>query len=137
MIAKQGPVQAAEFILRRIHKNQVSAGPPPAINFTGFRPSTEDTAGLSVFREKYLTPGEVAAAGRKPGEYYVVRLSVQALTALGLTVVPDEQTTGPAGHALVPELSLSACLQDKRRLRAVQVKLAELASLSIAHFPDA
>jgi hypothetical protein len=63
-----------EFVLRRIHKNQVDAGPPPDIGFTGFRPTPEDTAGLSVYRERFVSAAQVAASGRKPGEYYVVRL---------------------------------------------------------------
>jgi hypothetical protein len=79
----------------------------------------------------------VAAAGRKPGEYYVVRLPVAALHGLGLSVVADEQAGGPAGHALIPELSLDAYQRDKARLREIQVRLAELAGQDIVHYPDA
>jgi hypothetical protein len=125
-----------EFVLRRIHKNHVDPGPPPLLGFTGFRPTPEDTAGLSVYREKQISPALVAASGRKPGEYYVVRLSVRSLRQLGLTVVAAEQTEGPAGHALIPELNLAACRQEKARLRELQVRLTELASQNIVHFPD-
>jgi hypothetical protein len=124
-----------EFVLRRIHKNQVDPGPPPVIGFAGFRPTPEDTAGLSIFREKLVSPALVAASGRKPGEYYVVRLPVSYLRQLGLTVLADEQAAGPAGHALIPGLSLEACRREKVRLREVQVRLAELASHNIVHFP--
>src|SRR5947209_4144536 len=117
-----------ESVLRRIHKNQVDPGPPPAVGFTGFRPTPEDVAGLSVYRASLVSAAEVAAGGRKPGEYYVVRLPVSALNGLGLTVVADEQPGGPAGHALIPELSLEACQRNKLRWREVQVRLAELAS---------
>jgi hypothetical protein len=130
-------VSDEEFVLRRIHRNQVDAGPPPVVGFTGFRPTPEDTTGLSVYREQLISAAEVAAGGRKPGEYYVVRLTVRALRDLGLTVVADEPTGAPAGHALVPELSLDACRRDKARLREVQVRLAELASQNIVHFPGA
>jgi hypothetical protein len=125
-----------EFVLRRIHKNQVTAGPPPVIGFVGFRPTPEDTAGLSVYREKLVSPALVAGSGRKPGEYYVVRLSVLSLRQLGLTVVAEEQAEGLAGHALIPELSLAAYQQEKARLRELQVRLAELANQNIVHFPD-
>ncbi len=77
----------------------------------------------------------VAAAGRKPGEYYVVRLSVGSLRRLGLTVIADEQEEGPAGHALILELSLDACQREKTRLRELQVRLAELATQDIVHSP--
>jgi hypothetical protein len=127
---------AEEFVLRRIHRNHVDAGPPPVVGFTAFRPTMEDTNGLSVYRDQFISPREVASGGRKPGEYYVVRLPVRALHDLGLTVVGDEQADAPAGHALLPELSLDACQKDKVRLRAIQVRLAELASQHVVHYPD-
>jgi hypothetical protein len=95
------------------------------IAFTGFRPTPEDTAGLSVYREKLVSPAQVAAGGRKPGAYNVARLRVGSLHQLGLSVVVDEQVEGPAGHALIPELSVDACRRNKMQLRAVQVRLAE------------
>jgi hypothetical protein len=127
---------AEEFVLRRIHRNHVDAGPPPVVGFTAFRPTLEDTNGLSVYRDQFISPREVAASGRKPDDYYVARLPVQALHDLGLTVVVDEQTEGPAGHALLPALSLDACQKDKARLREIQVRLAELASQHVVHYPD-
>jgi hypothetical protein len=131
------PLPEDEFILRRIHKNQVGTGSPPAIGFTGFRPTPEDTAGLSVYRENLITPAEVAASGRKPGEYFVVRLPVGELRLLGLTVVADERPEGPTGHALIPELNLEACKREKAKMREIQVRLAELASQNVVHSPDA
>jgi hypothetical protein len=130
------PIADEEFVLRRIHRNHVDPGPPPVVGFTGFRPTPGDTAGLSVYRENSISAAEVAVSGRKPGEYYVARLSAAALRALGLSVVLDEQSQGPAGHALLPELRLDACKNDKTRLRAIQVRLAELASQNIVHHPD-
>src|SRR5438132_4710032 len=115
---QQAAVAADEFVLRRIHRNQVDAGPPPAVGFVGFRPTPEDIAGLSVYRENFVSAAEVAASGRKPGEYYVTRLSVAGLQSLGLAVIADEQADGLTGHALIPELSLAACQRDKPRCRA-------------------
>jgi hypothetical protein len=50
MSPKPSHVAAADFVLRRIHRNHVNAGPPPVVGFTGFRPTVEDTTGLSVYR---------------------------------------------------------------------------------------
>jgi hypothetical protein len=125
-----------EFVFRRIHKNHVSPGTPPIVGFAAFRPTTEDTAGLSVYEEKLISAAAVAAAGRKPGEYYVARLLVSDLHQLGLTVRKDEQPNGPVGHALIPELSLDACRIDKARWRAIQVLLAEIAGKGIVVFPQ-
>jgi hypothetical protein len=129
------PVAAEEFVLRRIHKNHVDPGPPLAIGLAAFRPTPEDTAGLSVYRGKHASPADVDAGGRKPGEYYVARLSVRQLRHLGLSVIEDEQPQGPAGHALIPELSLSAYQQDKQKARELQIQLAELAGQDIVLVP--
>ena len=128
-------IAADEFLLRRVHQNHVDPGPPIVIGYVGFRPTPEDTQGLSVYREKFITAAEVAASGRKAGEYYVGRLSVAEVTSLGLTVIADEQANGPPGHALIPELSFSAIQRDKRRLREAQVHLAALASQAIVQCP--
>jgi hypothetical protein len=135
MAEEHDVISADEFLLRRIHKNHVDAGPPMVVGFASFRPAPEDVDGLSVFREKLISALHVAASGRKPGEYYVVRLAVVALQSLGLTVVADDQPTSSLGHALIPELSLAACQADKRHTREIQHRLAELASHSIVQFP--
>ena len=44
-----------EFVLRRIHRNHCSRDLPRVIHFAAFRPSREDTLGLSVFRERYVS----------------------------------------------------------------------------------
>lgn len=54
-----------EFVLRRIHKNHIDPGPPAIVGFTAFRPTPEDTAGLSVYREEMVAPAIVAGGGRK------------------------------------------------------------------------
>jgi len=61
---------------------------------------------------------------------------VRALHALNLTVVADDQPDGPPGHALIPELTLSAYERNKEALKAVLVELARLASQDIVHSPD-
>jgi hypothetical protein len=129
------PVSDEEFVLRRIHKNHVDPGPPLTVGLAAFRPTLEDTAGLSVYRAEYVSPADVDAGGRKPGEYYVARLSVHQLRHLSLSVIEDEQLEGPVGHALIPELRLSAYQQDKQKSRELQLRLAELAMRDIVLVP--
>jgi hypothetical protein len=133
----QNPIAPEEFVLRRVHKNHVDPGPPVVISYVGFRPTPDDTEGLSVYRERLVTAAEVAASGRKSGEYFVARLSVRDLHALGLSVVADERAPGLAGHAIIPELSFPEYQRDKLRLRETQVALAALASQQIVQHPSA
>ena len=130
------PVAADEFVLRRIHKNMVQAGPPPIVSYLGFRPTPDDTNGLSVYREIHIAALDVAASGRKPGEYYVARLRIADLAALGLSVVVDEQAHGPPGHALIPELSFDACQQNQTHCRQIQIRLAALACSAVVVMPE-
>jgi hypothetical protein len=132
----QARIGPDETVLRRIHKNHCSADLPRVVYLAAFRPSREDTNGLSVFLEAHTTAAEIAASGRKPGEYFVARLSVRALRQLGLTVVPDDAPGAPAGHALIPELRLSEYERDKQRLKDVLLDLARLASQAIVHEAD-
>jgi hypothetical protein len=132
------PVQlsADEFILRRIHKSHSAPLGPQIILPAAFRPSQEDITGLSVFREHLVTAAEVAAAGRKPGEYYVARLSVRTLRDLGFTVIDDDQPNGLRGHALIPELGLEAYQRNKSTLKCAMAELARQGSQAIVHHPD-
>ena len=133
---QQEPVNPEEFILRRIHRNYYDAKQPIPVLPAAFRPTHDDVAGLSVFREKHISAAAVASAGRSPGAYHVVRLSVQALNALGLTVAPDDEPGSPPGHALIVELGLSAYRRDKARLKSVLMELARLSSQAVVHRPD-
>src|SRR5436305_14444134 len=114
MTATPDPVRADEFVLRRVHKNHCSADRPRAVHLAAFRPSREDASGLSVFREAYISAAQVAASGRKRDEYVVVRLAVQDLARLGLTVLPDEEVESVPGHAVIPQLSLTEYERDKQ-----------------------
>jgi hypothetical protein len=133
---RQGLVGQDEFVLRRIHRNHCQTDLPRVIHFAAFRPSHEDTRGLSVFRERSVSAAQVAASGRKPGEYFVARLSVQSLRDLGLTVVPDADASTLPGHALIPELALADYERDKPRLKDVLLELSRLAGQTIVHEPD-
>jgi hypothetical protein len=128
-------VEADEFVLRRIHQSHCDPALPVAIFLAAFRPTKADTAGLSVFREKEISAEQVAASGRKPDEYYVARLHVEDLQALGLSVERDELPLGPRGHAVIPEISTHMYQSDKGKCKAIMIELARLASSRIVYCP--
>jgi hypothetical protein len=134
MEVEQDPIDENEYVLRRIHKNNCDTRLPIPIQEVAFKPTESDVDGISVYREKYVSPAEVAAGGRTPEVYYVARLAVRALNALNLTVVP---TPGDQkGHAVIPELNRSFYESEKQRSKKLQFQLAQLASQAIVHRPD-
>jgi hypothetical protein len=132
------PVKEEEFVYRRIHRNYYQVGLLLPIQPEAFRPTRNDTSGISIFRATFVQPEEILADidTTKRLDYHVTRLAVRDLSHLGLTVVPDPDLTGPAGHAIVPELSTSAYQADKRRLKGIQLELAKLASVDIVYSPS-
>lgn len=101
-----------------------------------FQPSKDDTNGISVFREMFVTPDELDKAAKKPGNYFIVRLSVLDFVNQDLTVVPDPQGDQPKGHSLIPELHYEAMRRSNPKLKEAQRELAKLASKSIIYEPD-
>jgi hypothetical protein len=134
MSEEQLPVDVTEYVLRRIHKDNFDATLRIPFRPASFKPTESDQDGLSVYRERFVSPFEVAATGRTPGAYYVVRLAVQDLQRLNLSVVP---TPGPLpGHAVIPELNRGFYEKEKQRSRDLQLELSRLASQAIVHRPD-
>src|SRR4051794_34725218 len=120
------PVPAANFVLRRIHRNHFDPNLPIPIQRLAFEPAKNDTDGLSVYCEQSISAAEVAAGGRSPGNYYVCRLAVADLHALQLSVViaPGDLP----GHALIPEMTRASHEANKRHSKELQQTLAVLAS---------
>jgi hypothetical protein len=130
-----GPIGADEWVLRRVHKSRCQDGDPPVVLRGGFCPSPEDTTGLSVYREVETSAEAVRAAGRKPDEYYVVRVRVKDLQALGFSLQEEEDPDGPPGHLIIPELSLAAYEANKKALKPRQAELARRASENLVVRP--
>jgi hypothetical protein len=132
------PVQDDEFVFRRVHRTFFDPGRAILVRREAFRPTHNDTTGLSVFRAGILRPEDTLANVDpvKRNDYFVVRLAVANLQALGLTVVADPDPNGPAGHALIPELSWPSYDADKARWKPVLLELAKLASARIVHQPS-
>lgn len=135
---EQQSVDASEFVYRRIHRHHYQADLSIPIQRAAFCPNQNDTTGLSVFRAAFVQPVGtlVNIEADKRNNYYVARISVQDLNRLALTVVPEPDSNGPLGHAIIPELSWQAYQADKQRLKQVQVELAKLASAAIVHQPS-
>ncbi len=135
MTQESDPITAQEFVLRRIHKNQVILTSPTPIQRNAFEPKPRDDTGISVYREAIVSAAAVAAAGAKAGEYYVARLAITDLIRLGLTLIPDPQPGELPGHCVIPELTWQSFQQNKQSSKEVQRNLAQLASQNIVHHP--
>jgi hypothetical protein len=134
------PVGDQEHILRRVHVNHYRDGLPSPIQRAAFRPNEQDTTGIPVYRERFVSSYADVLTIVKPekrGNYYVSRLSVRALRGLGLDVVPDPDPGDIPGHSVIPQLSWSNYQADHDRLADVQEQLAALGSQDIVHRPTA
>jgi hypothetical protein len=132
------PVDDSEFVYRRIHPSFCNPNLALAIQRDAFRPTEDDTTGLSVLRALFARPVDTLTNldHARAKVYYVVRLAVRDLRNRGLTVVPEPDPSGPPGHAVIPELSWPAYQARKQHWKPILVELAKLASAAIVHRPD-
>ena len=99
------PIADDEILYRRIpdsqgwYDPQVSQHPSPQ----AFRPTRNDSTGLSLVRAKYKA-AEEAARGQPGKAYFVAVLRVGDLRAEGIEVIPRLQAGDPA-HAELPGLT--------------------------------
>src|SRR5438067_1302608 len=132
------PVDDNEFVYRRIHPKFYKASAPVPVLYEAFRPSRNDSTGLSVVRAGFAKPVD-CLTGIDPaavGGYAVARLSVRDLRRLGLTVQPDPITGGPPGHALIVELNWDAYQADKTGRKLILFQLAKLAGADLVRPPE-
>src|SRR5262245_53821932 len=127
------PVRPDEPLLRRIPPVRYRAGLPVPIDRLAFRPTQDDTDGISMYRAEVVTAAQVANSGRQAGRYYVAQLFAHQLFALGLTAVP---TPGDLpGHVSIPELRYPILDEQKERAHELQRELAVLASACLVFLP--
>lgn len=133
---------AGGSVLRLIHKNYYKATLPLSVQPEAFRPTDNDTDGVSVFLEGEgegkATPEQalLAVPPEKRALYYVARIPVVELLQLGLSLRSAPISTAP-GHFVVPEMSVHAYHQNKIASKERQKRLAEIASANIVHHPPA
>src|SRR5438034_982233 len=99
------PVDDGELVFRRIHPTYYNSSLQVPVQPEAFRPSRNDITGHSVLRARFAQPQDtlVNCDPAKVAGYYVARISVHDLLALGLTVKPEPMVDGPPGHAVIPE----------------------------------
>lgn len=134
------PVDPSATVLRRIHKGQFNPSHQPPFERGAFNPTAGDADGISVYLEgpNGSTPDQLAACGRKPGEYYVVRFTVDELVALGIDVLPTPALDPVnAGHCSLPALSVGCKQADPNKVKDLQVQLVVLAADRIVLSPTA
>lgn len=108
MTTQHDSIQPSEYVLRRVlnQTSVIDTDLAQPVQRIAFRPTDEDLDGISVFRALFTTAEEVAA-GKSAHGYYVVRIPVNEILALGLTVVPDPQVDtleGVPGELLLTPL---------------------------------
>lgn len=115
--------QPGRFVLRRVPAIRLSGG---VVHRDAFGPTAQDATGISVYREETYRDNPQAILADVPeakrGTYFVVRVAVESLAALGLSVA-DEDATLP-GHAVIPELSRPAREANRPWANEIQAKLA-------------
>jgi hypothetical protein len=131
------PVDGNEFVYRRIHPRFHKPDLAVPVLFEAFRPNRNDTTGLSLFRALFAQPMDcLPRDAAKSTGYLVARLLVSDLHDLGLSIHPQPDPSGPAGHAVIRELSIANYENDKVRWRPILLALAKLASKSIIFGPS-
>lgn len=133
------PILPDEFILRRIPNlpDYINLALPMPVARGAFGPSSEDSDGLSIYREKFVSAQEVAEAGNNAAGYYVVRLRAQDILNLGLNLLSDPKAGQLPGHTLIPELSIGAKKADRKKYKELTLNLAKLSSSNnIVYSPD-
>lgn len=102
MNSQHDPISDDEFLLRRVLRGDVDVNLPVPVQREGFRPTTRDIDGISLFRERFVSPSEVANGNKGPTEYYVIRLRASDIRGLGLSILPDVKDDQLPGHSLIP-----------------------------------
>ncbi len=126
-------IERNEIILRRILKIHYQ---PDVIDspfsVETFRPSSADDDGLSFFREKFITPFELASSGNKPAHDYVVaKFLAGDLFNLGLSLKITYEEDDLPGHVVIPELSKSNYKRNRIFCKEIHATLAKLAQLNV------
>lgn len=113
------PIEDDEILYRRIPASQ-GWYDGTELSPEAFRPTENDTTGLSVVRGKY-TPIEEAAKGRPGKSYYVALLQAGGLREAGIEVV-SRPTANDCAHAELPQLTFE--LRKSPQVREWKILLA-------------
>lgn len=133
MLDELDPVQGDEFVFRRILKRlvHVELDQHMPVSRLAFRPNSDDTDGISMFRKFFTDAAAVAAVGSNSLGYFVAEISARHVQDNGLSLRPDPRADWPRGHCLVPEIRLDT----QNITKGEQLALARLASANLVHKP--
>jgi hypothetical protein len=124
--AETDPVGPGETVLRRIPRKPEYYRPGLPVSFLAFRPISDDSDGLSLYRRLFTTEAQVAVSGGNKAGYVVARLQVQSLLRLELEVVASPDPKGPRGHCILPRLTYET--RREQWSKELQFQLAQLAT---------
>jgi hypothetical protein len=133
------PIGDEEWLLRLVWEDRFVARQPP-ISPNAFEPRdgrSPDIDGVSLFREACVNdPTDILAvvAPDKQGRYGIVKVPVNMLAGLGLTVRPSKIPEVP-GHVVLPELNITAYKADEASFTPIKACLAKTASENIVRRP--
>lgn len=134
MKSENEPVTPDEFVVRLIWHQFLRPGEPVPVQPVAFKPRDDETEGISVFRLACLSdPKDTLAAmlPEKRDRYAIAVLPVAELLALGLSVKPARIESVP-GHAVIPELNITAVKAGRLWWKELQLKLVALAAKNLA-----
>ncbi len=120
--AGEEPIGDEELLYRRIPRQPsfYDAEKDPAVTPLAFKPTKNDTSGLSIFRAKYISIEKVAENDRDK-KFFVAVLKAGDLRLHGLIVVPSPLPNSP-GHAEIS--SLTYATRKTTLSKEMRVKLA-------------
>lgn len=103
-----------------------------AINPNAFEPAKDDTDGISLFREDFVTKERLARLSKHANGVRVACLTAKECTGLHLSLNPAPDPDEPAGHTLIPEMPFvkkTPQTKDlKRKIQDLAQNLAQIAS---------
>lgn len=110
-----------------------------AINPNAFEPAQDDTDGISLFREDFVTQEHLASKSTHVNGVRVSRVTARDCIALKLTPKPAPDPNEPRGHVVIPEMPFIKKAQrtkaEWRKILDSAQKLAQIASKNEIYTP--
>lgn len=107
-------------VLDRDLKPELDRPVPP----DGFSPGSQDTDGISLFRERFTNFRSVSdCLGQK---WSIVRVRAQDCIDAGATLTPAPKDSCPPGHVIIPEIRIGLNGAEKMKMKQLRTVLAGL-----------
>ena len=130
------PIGRDEWLLRRVPAKSNYHNPKltPAFQRACFVPNENDTDGISLFREMFLSPRSLSKIGRKP-PYIVARVKASVFIDGAMTLNSTPDPAEPPGHVSIPEISIARYKTNKHDTRELQMLLVDASELAFDPTP--